>query len=107
LTLPGLEEVGAVESAHRRYVLTVAYSPDSRLLVSGGDEGEVVFRDARTLRKLFSLPRQSAGVTGCVFSPDGKHLLASGTDSLLTLHHLDLIRAQLADVGLDWDGPRP
>jgi WD40 repeat protein len=107
LTLPDLEEVGAVDGAHRKYALSLAYNPDGRLLASGGDDGEVTLRDARTLRKVFSLPRQPSRVTGCVFSPDGKHLLARANDSPLALHHLDLIRTQLADIGLDWDDTRP
>jgi serine/threonine protein kinase/WD40 repeat protein len=103
LTLPDLEEVAVLPRSHGGLTTALCYSPDGRLLVSGGFDGRLIVRDARTLQTVFSFQREPSRIPGAVFSADGQYLLVGTADRRLTLHHLGLIRSQLADIGLDWD----
>jgi WD40 repeat protein len=62
---------------HRKDVISVAYSPDGRLLASGDSVGEVRVWDmpAGTLR--YVLPGLGSFVLALAFSPDGKFLLTA------------------------------
>jgi WD40 repeat protein/DNA-binding SARP family transcriptional activator len=71
-------------------LLDEALSPDGRVLAVRGDNGEVVFFDADTLRRIGPsfTGNSQVGVVGAVpgplhalaFSPDGKMLAVGGTD---------------------------
>jgi WD40 repeat protein/serine/threonine protein kinase len=62
---------------HRRFVNSVAFSPDGKLLATLSRDNTVKVWDAQTGRELLSLPVQSSSA-GCVaFSPDGKQLASS------------------------------
>jgi WD40 repeat protein len=63
---------------HYGGVLTVAYSPDGRLLASGSCDGTVRVWDAGTGKELHTLPRHGREVNSVTFSPDG-NVLASGS----------------------------
>ena len=60
--------------------LCLAYSPDGRLLVSGGKDGLVQVWDARTGKRLRSLDSGHGWVWAVAFAPDGK-TLAAGCDN--------------------------
>jgi WD40 repeat protein len=60
-------------------VNSVAFSPDGRLLASGGDDGAVSLWDSATGEALRSLQGHTDWVRSVAFSPDGR-LLASGGD---------------------------
>src|SRR5207248_2237005 len=59
--------------AHPGRVLRVRFSPDSKLLVSSGDE-KVVVRDAATGKKLHLLQGHTKPVWNVAFSSDSKWL---------------------------------
>ena len=63
-------------------VLSLAFSPDSRYLVSGGNNGTVVVWDLTQCPKsrelVATMQGHSAPITGCAWSPDGG-MIASGT----------------------------
>ena len=66
----------------RRTVLSVAYSPDGRQLVSGDDHGNVQPWDAETGQPLgepLAIPGSGVRVSSVAWSPDGARILASGT----------------------------
>jgi WD40 repeat protein/DNA-binding SARP family transcriptional activator len=83
-------------------LLDEALSPDGRTLAVRGDDGNVAFFDARTLRRIGSpFPGSNqVGLFGAVvgplhalaFSPDGRALAVGGTDG--TSATLDLVRSR-------------
>ena len=66
-------------------VFTVAYSPDGKLLASGGDDSAVILWDiaARAQREIFV--EHSDSVMSVVFSPDGKILASASLDGFVRL----------------------
>jgi WD40 repeat protein len=68
---------------------SIAFSPDSRLLGAGMEDGRVVFWDSRNGKQLGSPIQVATGFVYTVgFSPDGRLLVAGSSDQTTTL--LDL-----------------
>jgi serine/threonine protein kinase/WD40 repeat protein/tetratricopeptide (TPR) repeat protein len=85
-----------------------AFSPDGRALAAGGElQGSVLLLETATGKELARLatPDRTFLVPAC-FTADGGQLLAVGQDSgALYFWDLQVIRRQLAELGLDWDAP--
>ncbi|HEV3260403.1 MAG TPA: protein kinase [Gemmataceae bacterium] len=83
-----------------------AFSADSRLLALGG-HGRVRLVRPNTGAEVarLALPEQT-NFFPLGFTPDGDELLVQGEDTqAIHVWDLRLIRAQLAELGLDWDDP--
>lgn len=65
------------KTGHSIKARSVAYSPDSKMLASGGLDGAVILWDANTGEEKMRLEGHMGGVASVCFSPDGK-MLASG-----------------------------
>jgi WD40 repeat protein len=82
---PGTNRERFTLTAHASTIFSIAFSPDSRHLVSAGGtvgfQGEVRVWDTSTGDELLSLPPQDLTVYGTAFSPDGR-LLATACGSL-------------------------
>ncbi|MFI5455437.1 MAG: protein kinase [Isosphaerales bacterium] len=103
LSLPDLKTVHSKPNAHSAPVHGLALSPDGRLLVSGGLDRRVVFRDASNLEPLFGLD-QDAPPLRLAFDREGRRLAIAGEENEVTLWDLTPVRSALAGLGLDW-GP--
>ena len=84
-----------------------AFSADGRLLALGDAPGVVRLLDTETGRELARLTApEDTRLTPTAFTPDGARLIVySGDSSALFLFDLRALRADLAELGLDWDAP--
>jgi WD40 repeat protein len=59
--------------------------------------------DIPTKRLLLKLPGQRSSLSPLAWSPDRKLLAAETGDGSIAIWNIPQIRAQLADIGLDWE----
>jgi tetratricopeptide (TPR) repeat protein len=79
-------------------------SPDSRLALIGMPEGYARLIEIATGRELVRIEPPDGSLSPMTFTPDGTRLLEPCSAGL-RVWDLRRIRRQLADFGLDWDGP--
>ncbi|MDZ7343970.1 MAG: WD40 repeat domain-containing protein, partial [candidate division KSB1 bacterium] len=65
---------------HTDNVWSLAFTPDSRWLVSGHGDGAILVWDIVERRRIASLNGHSAPIHTVAFSPDGKRLASAGKD---------------------------
>lgn len=66
-------------------VNAVAFSPDGRLLATGGDDDLIIIWDSASGHELRALVGHSGYVNSLSFSPDGRLLASGSSDSLIKL----------------------
>ena len=75
-------------SAHTSYVLSVAFSPDGKMLASGSQDKTVILWDVMTGSAIQTLAAHANSVTSVAFSPDGKALASGGAEGVVLLWNL-------------------
>jgi WD40 repeat protein len=99
--LPPLE----AKDGHSGWVMAIAFSPRTNLLISADTGGEVIAWDWASDPKEFSprklaLPHGSIGIVNAVaFTPDGQTMLSAGSDNNITLWDLSGRRQPLTLKG--------
>ena len=76
-------------TGHTDTVLSIAYSPDGRNLVSGNWDGHIRMWDVDTGELLKTLTGHEEGVPSLVYSPDGATLMSSSWDNTIRIWDVD------------------
>ncbi|MEG4500605.1 serine/threonine-protein kinase [Microcoleus sp. F10-C6] len=78
--------VRPINSVHsKKSVNTLAVSPDSSILASGGDDNNVILWDLKTGRRMRTIPAHKAAVNAVAFSSDGQTLASCSDDKTVRL----------------------
>jgi WD40 repeat protein len=94
-----------------RWTLSVAFSPDGRLLAIGDGDGSLNLWSIGNPRdpvphRLLRLPRRSDPIFGLTFSPDSRHLASldfrSPEDRVVEVWDLLALRSELTALHLAW-----
>jgi len=83
----------------------VALSTDDAWFAAQGARGSVTVWDMHKRELLLALPEEHGFNWGLAWSPNRELLAASFSDGSLVLWNIPKIRAQLAEIGLDWQDP--
>ena len=70
---------------HEGSVNALAYSPDGRHIVSGGDDDTLRIWDATSGEALMRLEGHESLVNALAYSPDGRHIVSGSLDSTLRI----------------------
>ena len=85
-------KAGAFElNGHTDYVCCVAFSPNGKLLASGGEEQDCTVRiwDLENKRQIHELKGHTEAVNDVSFSPDGTHVASGGDDKTIRIWDLE------------------
>jgi hypothetical protein len=73
------------EGAHSDLVYAVRWSPDGRLLATGGYDAKIVLWDAATGKQLRTLSGHNGAIFSLAFSPDGNLLASASADQTIKI----------------------
>ncbi len=83
-------------------VTTVAYSPDGKSVLSGGEDQTLTLWDATSGKEVRTFTGHQGAVTSVAFSPDGRMALSGSSDSTLRLWEVASGHELHATESLGW-----
>ena len=66
-------------------IWSVAFSPDGRLIATGGEDGKAKLWDAESGQEIHLLKEHASGVASLAFSPDGSRIATGSWDRTLKI----------------------
>ena len=99
-----------VDLEHKGSVKVVRYHPRGDLLVSGGTDGRLVWRDAETRKVRAKRDAHSSEISALAFSPDGRRLASGGWNGEIKIWSVETRELQTtlsqpdAVAGMEWVG---
>jgi WD40 repeat protein len=81
-----LLRLGITQWRHGGAGTAIAFSPDGKLLLSGGERGTLRLWEVATGRELRRIPVQEKQVHAVAFAPDGKTVAAVGAEGRVCIH---------------------
>jgi WD40 repeat protein len=80
---------------HTAAVRRAVFSPDGKLLVSGGEDQQVIVWDFTRRMRLKNLSGHNGTVTTIAFSPDGKWFVSGGEDQTVILWNAERLEKEV------------
>ncbi len=77
--------IGTFERRYNNVVYSVAFSPDGRYAISGGDDRALKLWDVASGQEIRAFKGHTGIVNSVAFSPDGRYLISGGNDETLKL----------------------
>jgi WD40 repeat protein len=78
----------AITDKHLDWIRTLAFTPDGKFLISGGDDNAILVWEVETGKFVRRLDGSSNWVMALAVSPDGKQLAAGGFDKMIRIWDL-------------------
>ena len=78
-----------VQTGHTYEAISVAFSPDGKVIASGSKDGTIKLWNAETRHQLKSLAALAGDANNITFSPDGKVIAASYDDKTIKLWNIE------------------